>query len=159
MSCDSLKSLLQNDHLHEEEKLPKSFLQLKGILIGNYNMAWNFHISSAIRIMIQHNLAILAIQEHTAWSRTLTEHKISSIERHCNKWEYFVTISKLQIFITDKQLLACYCGTKIEKEGRIISSRFQVSVKQFVTFISVYGIPHLGHEKSQPEYTFIEENT
>lgn len=75
MSCDSLKSLLQNDHLHEEEKLPKSFLQLKGILIGNYNMAWNFHISSAIRIMIQHNLAILAIQEHTAWSRTLTEHK------------------------------------------------------------------------------------
>jgi hypothetical protein len=79
-----------------------SFLQLSGIIVGNYNMGCNFHISTAIRIMIQHNISILAIQEHIAWNRNLMEYEIKSIKKHCDKWGYFVNISKLQVLIIDK---------------------------------------------------------
>jgi hypothetical protein len=48
-------------------------------LVGNFNMGCNFHIAAAIRIVIQYNIYILAIQEHTPWSRELTEGKIKSI--------------------------------------------------------------------------------
>ncbi len=95
------------------DTLSKSFLQLKGIAVGNFNMRCNFHISAAIRIMIQYNLTILAIQEHTPWNRELSEGEIASIEHHCDKWGYFVTLSKLQILIIDKQLTACHCETMV----------------------------------------------
>jgi hypothetical protein len=158
-SHNSSESLSQRHPLHTGDDIPKSFLQLKGIMVGNYNMGCNFHILAALRIMIQHNLGILAIQEHTAWNRSLTEHEITSIEKHCDKWGYFVTISKLQIVITDKPLLACHCETTVEKEGRIIVSRFQVSTKHFVNFISMYGIPHSGKGRLHPENVNIEENS
>ncbi len=35
------------------DKVPKSFLQLKGITVGNVNMGCNFHISATLRIMFQ----------------------------------------------------------------------------------------------------------
>jgi hypothetical protein len=54
--------------------------------------------------MMQYNITILAIQEHTAWSRKLLDGAIASIERHCDKWGYWVSISKLLILIIDKQL-------------------------------------------------------
>jgi hypothetical protein len=76
--------------------------------VGNFNMGCNFQLSAALRIIIQYRLHILAIQEHFSWNRELTAHEITSIEKHCDKWGYFVTISKLQIIITDKQLLACH---------------------------------------------------
>ncbi len=124
-SCECIGSISHNDTSQNGDRLPKSFLQLKGIMIGNYNMGCNFHILAALRIMLQYKLVFLAIQEHTAWNRVLAEHEISSIVRNCDRWGYFVTMSKLQIVIIEKQLLACHCETKIEKEGRIILSRFQ----------------------------------
>jgi hypothetical protein len=42
------------------DNLPKSFLQLKGISVGNYNMGCHFHISAAIHLLVQYNLQILA---------------------------------------------------------------------------------------------------
>jgi len=77
------------------DTFPKTFLQLNCIVVGNFNMGCNFHILAALRIIIQYKLHILAIQEHTSWNRELTAHEITSIEKHCDKWGYFVTISKL----------------------------------------------------------------
>jgi hypothetical protein len=93
-----------NTTLQDGDKLPKSFLQLKGIILGNFIMGCNFHVSEAIWIMIQYNVSILAIQEHTAWNMELQHFELASIERHCNKWGYFAVISKLQLIIIDKQL-------------------------------------------------------
>jgi hypothetical protein len=57
----------------DEGLLSKSFLQLKGISVANYNMGCNFSIASSIRLMIQYDLHILAIQEHTPWNRELSD--------------------------------------------------------------------------------------
>jgi hypothetical protein len=51
--------------------LPKSFMQLQGISVGNFNMACNFNILAALHIMTRYKLHILAIQEHTPWNREL----------------------------------------------------------------------------------------
>jgi hypothetical protein len=40
------------------DNIPKSFLQLQGITIGNYNMACNFHVSAALKIMAHYKLHI-----------------------------------------------------------------------------------------------------
>jgi len=138
----STESNATNDIYLNGDSSPKSFLQISGIIVGNYNMGCNFHASTAIRIMIQHNISVLAIQEHTAWNRNLMEYEIKSIEKHCDRWGYFVYIHKLQILIIDKQLLACHINTCAFKEGRILVSRFQISHGQCATFIPVYGIPH-----------------
>ncbi len=151
-SRNSTKSLTSIGTSINGDTLSKSFLQLKGIAVGNFNMRCNFHISAAIRIMIQYNLTILAIQEHTPWNRELSEVEIASIERHCDKWGYFVTLSKLQILIIDKQLTACHCETMVFEEGRVMKSRFEVSMNNYVTFVPVYGIPHSGGEKN-PSYS------
>jgi len=110
------------------DMIPKSFLQLSGITLGNYNMGCSFHISTALWILIQYNISILAIQEHTAWNRNLLQHELTSTERHCNKWGYFATISKLQIIIIDKQLLASHSETLAFHEGHIIQCRFQIGI-------------------------------
>ena len=47
------------------DNLPLTFLQLRGISIGNFNMNGNFKIEAAIRLMFHYKLDILAIQEHT----------------------------------------------------------------------------------------------
>jgi hypothetical protein len=137
------------------DNLPKSFLQLKGISVGNFNMGCHFHISAAIRLLVQYNLQILVIQEHTSWNKELLEAERKSITKHCEKFGYFVTITKLQIVIFDKQLLACHRETTAFEEGRIICSRFQISKTQYVSFIPVYGIPHFSREFQQHH----DENT
>lgn len=109
----------------------------------------NFRVQAAIEIMIQYKLAILAVQEHTPWNRELLEGEIKAIERHCDHWGYLVTISPLQILIIDKQLKACHSKNTIYEDGRIITSRFEISENNFVTFIPVYGVPHSGGEKLQ----------
>jgi hypothetical protein len=88
-----------------EDNLPKSFLQLRGISVANYNMGCNFNISTSIRLMIQFNLQILAIQEHTPWNKELTDAEISSIQRSCDRYKFFAIITKLQLVIMDKQLV------------------------------------------------------
>jgi hypothetical protein len=140
------------------DKITKSFLQLKGIMVGNYNMGCNFHILNAIRIIIQYNLRILVVQEHTSWNRELTEHEVTSIKKHCDTWGYFVTISKLQIIITDKQLLACHCEVHTYKEGRITVSHFHIARKQFATFVATYGITHSGNDRRCTDPENAEEN-
>jgi hypothetical protein len=122
--------------------LPKSFLQLKGISIGNFNLGCNFHIATALQIIIHYNLSILAIQEHSPRNKELSEPETTSISKHCDKWGYFVTIPKPQIVIVVKQLLACHQETKVFEDGRIMKCRFEITENQFVTFIPVYGIPH-----------------
>jgi len=97
--------------------------------------------------MMQHNITILAIQENTAWSKKLSDVEITSIERHCDKWGYWVSISKLQILIIDKQLTACHRETNIYKEGCIIHCRMELAKQQFVSFVPVCGIPHSIGEK------------
>jgi len=62
------------------DSLPKSFLQLRGISVANFNMGCNFDIAANIRIMIQYEIAILAIQEHTPWSRELLDLEKVSIQ-------------------------------------------------------------------------------
>jgi hypothetical protein len=128
--------------------LPISFLQLQGISVGNLNMACNFHVYAALQIMIQYNLHILAIQEHTSWNRELTDGEVKSIHRHCDKWGYFATISKLQILIIDKQLLACHQNTTIIEDGHILKCHLEISMQNFATLVSAYGIPHPGGKKT-----------
>ena len=122
--------------------LPKSFLQLKGIFVGNFNMNCNFKVDHAIEIMIHYNLSILAVQEHTPWNRELSIAEIASIHKHCDGLGYFATICKLQILIIDKQLYACHRETNVFEEGRVMQCRFEIAEKQYVTFAPVYGIPH-----------------
>jgi hypothetical protein len=93
--------------IDHEKLLPKSFLQLCGISVGNFNMGCNFNSGSAIKLMMRYELSVLAIQEHTPWSRQLSDAEINSIQRYCNYWGFAVIISKVQILITDKQLTAC----------------------------------------------------
>jgi hypothetical protein len=116
----SNNSSKSNDELLTRDVLPKSFLQLKGITVGNFNMGCNFRLDNAIIIMIHYKLDILAVQEHTPWNRELLEGEITSIERHCNRWGYFVKISKLQILIIDKQLIACHRITNVYEDGGIL---------------------------------------
>jgi hypothetical protein len=66
--------------INNGDLLPKTFLQLRGIAVANYNMGCNINIAAAIRIMVQYELAILTIQEHTPWNRTLSEVEITSIQ-------------------------------------------------------------------------------
>ena len=110
-------------------------------------MNCNFHIEAAISIMLQYDLSILAVQEHTPWNSELLPGEIASIERHCDKYGFFISIFALQIPIIDKQLKACHQETELFEEERIIKCRFEISEKNFVTFIPVYGVPHSGGEK------------
>jgi len=126
--------------------------------VGNFIMGCSFHVSAAMRIMIQYNINILAIQEHTAWNRDLLPHELTSIERHYDKWGYFVKISKLQILIIDKQLQACHWETTVQQGGRILKCRCQISKQQYVTFIPVYGIPHSNDRVTNNENTCSNDN-
>jgi hypothetical protein len=83
ISCISSQSI-------NHDTIPKTFLQLKGISVANYNMGCNLCIAATIRLMIQYDLNILAIQEHTPWNRDLSQTEINSIERTCNKWGFSV---------------------------------------------------------------------
>jgi hypothetical protein len=139
--------------------LPISFLQLQGISVGNLNMACNFHVYAALQIMIQYNLHILAIQEHTSWNRELTDGEVKSIHRHCDKWGYFATISKLQILIIDKQLLACHQNTTIIEDGHILKCHLEISMQNFATLVSAYGIPHPGGKKLHFLHREFQENS
>jgi hypothetical protein len=139
--------------------LPISFLQLQGISVGNLNMACNFHVYAALQIMIQYNLHILAIQEHTSWNRELTDGEVKSIHRHCDKWGYFATISKLQILIIDKQLLACHQNTTIIEDGHILKCHLEISMQNFATLVSAYGIPHHGGKKLHFLHREFQENS
>jgi hypothetical protein len=159
VSIISEQSVNSHEAYLNGDKLPKTFLQIHGIAIGNYNMGCNFRAASAIRIMIQYNLTILAIQEHTPWNRTLSDAEITSIERHFDKWGYFVSISKLQILIIDKKISACHRESKIHNDGRIIESRFAISETQNVLFLPVYGIPHSSENNANPENEGFNENT
>jgi hypothetical protein len=66
ISTRAIRSLASINTSQNGDKLQKSFLQLKGIIVGNFYMGGNFHILTALQIMIQYNITILAIQEHTA---------------------------------------------------------------------------------------------
>jgi hypothetical protein len=92
--------------------------------------------------MIQYEIAILAIQEHTPWNRELSDLEKLSIQRTCDKWGFAVTLSKLQILIIDKQLESCHRGTTEYEDGRLLKCQLEVSHGQFAIFISTYGIPH-----------------
>jgi hypothetical protein len=89
------------------DPLPKTFLQLKGISVANYNMACNFNVDAALKIMATYKLFILAVQEHTPWNKELSPVEQNIIEQTCTKWGFMVKISKLQLLIVDKQLHAC----------------------------------------------------
>jgi len=129
---------------------------MQGISIGNFNMGCNFQIEAAIQIMVQYELAVLSIQEHTPWSKELSQMEISSIERHCEKYSFFPIITKLQIIIIDKRLTACYVNNVQHYEGHIISTRFEISLGKYVDLISVYGYPHSPNSRSNQK---LDENS
>jgi len=114
-------------------------------------MGCNFNAAAAIRLMIKYELNIMAVQEHIPWNRTLSDMEKSSIERTCNKYGFFVTISKLQIIIIDKQLSACHRETTIYEEGRIIKTRLEISSGNYVTFLPVYGVPHFSGNRNHQD--------
>jgi len=68
---------------------------------------------------------------------------IKSIECQLEKWGYFVTISKLQIIIIDKQLRACHSEKEIFEEGYIVKFHFEISKKsllhssQYMVFLNL----------------------
>jgi hypothetical protein len=62
ISTRAIRSLASINTSQNGDKLQKSFLQLKGIIVGNFYMGGNFHISAALQIMIQYNITILAIK-------------------------------------------------------------------------------------------------
>jgi len=62
-SNNSAKSQLSDTSLNGDP-ISKTFLQLKGITVANYNMGCNFNVAAAIRIMTKYEISILAIQEH-----------------------------------------------------------------------------------------------
>ena len=68
------------------EDTEKSFLQLKGISIANYNMGCNFDLSMAIKLMLRYDIYIFAIQEHTSWNRDLTEGEKTSFRKTCDRY-------------------------------------------------------------------------
>ena len=139
------------------DELPKSFLQLTGITVANFNMGCNFRIEKAISIMIHYDLKILAVQEHTPWNKKLSEIEIASISRHCDHWGFFATISTLQIVIIDKQLLACHRDTTAYEDGRVIKCRFEIDRDKYVTFIPVYGVAHSSSTRNRTDNTAIDE--
>jgi hypothetical protein len=149
----------QNTELNTTEFLPKTFLQLKGISVANYNMGCNFSITAAIRLMVQYELSILAIQEHTPWNKTLSEPELNSIQRTCDKWGYLISIAKLQLTIIDKQLASCYRGTTTSEDGRIINSRFEHSHGSFVNFTAIYAIPHTSNSTRRSTPTQATDHT
>ncbi len=108
-------------------------------------MGCNFSITAAIRLMVQYELSILAIQEHTPWNKMLSEPELNSIQRTCDKWGYLISIAKLQLTIIDKQLASCYRGTTTYEDGRIMNSRFEHSHGSFVNFTAIYAIPHTSN--------------
>jgi hypothetical protein len=137
----------------------KTFLQLKGISVANYNMGCNFSITAAMRLMVQYDLHILAIQEHTPWNRTLSDPELNCIQHTCDKWGFLVTISKLQITIIDKQMAACFWGANTNEDGQIMQSRLEFSHHQFVNFIALYGIPHSANTPKCPNPTENDEDS
>jgi len=68
-STRRIRSLASTDTFQNGDKLPKSFLQLKGISVAKFKMGCNFHILPALQIKIKYSITILAIQQHTAWNR------------------------------------------------------------------------------------------
>ena len=158
-SDTSIGSKASDEESFHGDRLPKSFLQLEGITVANFNMGCNFAIYKAIEIMIQYDLSILAIQEHTAWNKELSDIQIASIERHCDRWGYFVTVSKLQIIIFDKRLQACHRETHTHIDGRLIESRFVISDNQHACFLPVYGISHFTGNTREPDDLANSENS
>jgi hypothetical protein len=55
-------------------------------------------------------------------------------------------------------LLACHRETISYKEGRIITSHFQITDKQSATFVATYGIPHSGNDRRYSRLEATEEN-
>jgi len=141
------------------DTLPKSFLQLRGISVANFNMGCNFSVAVAIRMMIQCKLSILAIQEHTPWNRELSDMEITSIHHTCEKWGVLVTVMKLQILLIDKQLASNHQTTNIYEDGRLIRCRFEILQDKYVTFIPVYGVPHSTNNRIHQDQQDIDEST
>jgi hypothetical protein len=124
-----------------EDMIPKSFLQLRGISVANYNMGCHFNIGTAIRLMMQNDLFIIAIQVHTPWSRQLSDAEIKSIHRTCDKYQFCATISKVQIILIDKQIPTSTRDTSIHEERRMIQIRLEISHGKYANFHAKYGYP------------------
>jgi hypothetical protein len=124
----------------------KSFLQLRGISVANYNMGCNFNIGTAVKLMMRYELYILAIQEH------------NSLRKICDDWGYLMYFSKLQIIILDKQLLACIRQNATHEDGRIFQLTLEITANQRVNFVSVYGYPHSPRNHSKQHLDTFDEN-
>ncbi len=83
---------------------------------------------------------------------------INSFEWTCNKWGFFITISKLQIIIIDKQLATCQREINTYKEGGIINTRLEISQGEYVHMVLVYGIPHSFDNRVQMSQKVDDEN-
>jgi hypothetical protein len=127
--------------------IPKSFLQLRGISVANYNMGCHFNIGTAIRLMMQNDLFILAIQEHTPWSRKLSDAEIKLIHRTCDKYQFCAIISKVQMILIDKQIATSIRDTNIYEEGGMIQIRMEILHGKYANFCAMYGYPHSSNNR------------
>jgi hypothetical protein len=69
------------------------------------------------------------------------------MKKLCDKYQFTITISKLQIVIMDKILAASHRGTEIFEDGRIIKFQLEIAPQQYANLVTVYGIPHHGNGK------------
>jgi hypothetical protein len=108
--------------------------------------------------MLQYDLNILAIQEHTPSNRELLEG--ASIERHCDKYGYFVTMLALQILIIDKQLKACQQETESFEEllFKCTVSRIQVEKNNKILLPKTLRIIAIKLIKAQEQLQMILTN-
>jgi len=136
-------------NIDEDEISPKTFLQLKGIVVANFNMGCNFNIASTLRILLQHELAILAVQEHTPWANVLHEAEVNSIHKTFDKYEDQVIFSKMELLFIDRQLATRLRETNVHLEGCLIATKFEISPGICANFISVYGYPHSPGNRSK----------
>ena len=135
-----------NEAADGEEFIPK--IQKGVINVANFNMAGKFNISLAIWIMVNNNIQMPAVQEHSPWGQNTSNKSCHHICRVFEESEYKVQVSKHQIFIIDKSIIVVHQSHSIKEEGCIITNVFQTGKKDYAAFFAIYGIPH-GKEKKR----------
>ena len=119
-----------------------------GISVANFNMAGNFDVSIAVNLMMDQNIHILAIQEHSPWGMEMHPGTYQQIIRVCAFNGFLVQVAKHQIIIFNKLLSTIHRYTDDKEEGHICTNMFQIGPQEYAAFIAVYGILH-GKKKSR----------
>jgi len=98
--------------------------------------------------MIENIIQVLAIQEHSPWGSNLSNDMVRHVCKICEKCAFKVQISRYQIVIIVKSIMAAHQMQAIKENGHIITNAFQIGLKDYAVIFSVHGIPH-GKKKGE----------